>query len=109
MDRPRPRWMLALASWSENLFPGYFALVMATGIVSNAFFYLSHDGLSDVLFAITLVAFPILLACFVVRVLTWPRAVWRDLVDPRLVWLATMGGLVVSLRARMRTLRPHPR
>jgi tellurite resistance protein TehA-like permease len=93
----------------RGMYPGYFALVMATGIVSNAFFYLSHDGLSDVLFAITLVAFPILLACFVVRVLTWPRAVWRDLVDPRLAWLATMGGLVVSLRARMRTLRPHPR
>ncbi len=70
----------------RGMYPGYFALVMATGIVSNAFFYLSHDGLSDVLFAITLVAFPILLACFVVRVLTWPRAVWRDLVDPRLVF-----------------------
>ena len=70
----------------HEMYPGYFALVMATGIVSNAFFYLSHDGLSDVLFAITLVAFPILLACFVVRVLTWPRAVWRDLVDPRLVF-----------------------
>ena len=70
----------------RGMYPGYFALVMATGIVSNAFFYLSHDGLSDVLFAITLVAFPILLACFAVRVLTWPRAVWRDLVDPRLVF-----------------------
>jgi tellurite resistance protein TehA-like permease len=92
----------------RGMYPGYFALLMATGIVSNAFFYLSHDGLSDVLFAITLVAFPILLACFVVRVLTWPRAVWRDRVDPRRAWLATMG-LVVSLRARMRTLRPDPR
>jgi tellurite resistance protein TehA-like permease len=70
----------------RGMYPGYFALVMATGIVSNAFFYLSHDGLSDVLFWITLVAFPILLACLVVRVLTWPRAVWKDLVDPRLVF-----------------------
>jgi len=33
---PRPRWMLALASWSENLFPGYFALVMATGIMERS-------------------------------------------------------------------------
>ena len=66
--------------------PGYFALVMATGIVSNAFLYLSHDRLSDVLFGITLVAFPALFACFVVRVLVRPRAVWGDLVDPRLVF-----------------------
>ena len=71
--------------------PGYFALVMATGIVSNAFLYLSHDRLSDVLFGITLVAFPALFACFVVRVLVRPRAVWGDLVDPRLV-LALLGG-----------------
>ena len=68
------------------MYPGYFALVMATGIVSNAFYYLDHDALSDVLFGITLAAFPLLLACFVVRVLMWPRAVWRDLVDPRLVF-----------------------
>jgi tellurite resistance protein TehA-like permease len=68
------------------MYPGYFALVMATGIVSNAFFFLDHDALSDALFWITLAAFPLLLACFVVRVVVWPRAVWRDLVDPRLVF-----------------------
>jgi tellurite resistance protein TehA-like permease len=68
------------------MYPGYFALVMATGIVSNAFYYLSHDRISDVLFGVTLVAFPVLLACFVVRVLAWPRAVWHDLLDPRLVF-----------------------
>ena len=70
----------------HELYPGYFALVMATGIISNAFFFLDHDALSDVLFWITLAAFPVLFACFVVRVLVWPRAVWRDLVDPRLVF-----------------------
>ena len=70
----------------HELYPGYFALVMATGIISNAFFFLDPDALSDVLFWITLAAFPVLFACFVVRVLVWPRAVWRDLVDPRLVF-----------------------
>ena len=70
----------------RGMYPGYFALVMATGIVSNAFFYLSHHSISDVLFGITLFAFPVIFACFVVRVLVWPRAVWRDLVDPRLVF-----------------------
>jgi tellurite resistance protein TehA-like permease len=70
----------------RGMYPGYFALVMATGIVSNAFYYLDHDLISDVLFGITLASFPVLFACFVVRVLVWPRAVWRDLVDPRLVF-----------------------
>ena len=70
----------------RGMYPGYFALVMATGIVSNAFYYLSHDRISDILFGVTLVAFPVLLALFVVRVLAWPRAVWHDLLDPRLVF-----------------------
>ncbi|HET6682202.1 MAG TPA: tellurite resistance/C4-dicarboxylate transporter family protein [Gaiella sp.] len=80
------RWRPVVREGLRDMYPGYFALVMATGIVSNAFYYLDHDALSDVLFGITLAAFPLLLACFVVRVLMWPRAVWRDLVDPRLVF-----------------------
>jgi tellurite resistance protein TehA-like permease len=75
-----------LADALHGMYPGYFALVMATGIVSNAFFYLGHDALSDALFWITLAAFPVVLVCFVVRALVWPTAVWRDLVDPRLVF-----------------------
>jgi tellurite resistance protein TehA-like permease len=79
------RWH-AVRDGLQGMYPGYFALVMATGIVSNAFFYLGHDLISDVLFGITLASFPVLFACFVVRVLVWPGAVWRDLVDPRLVF-----------------------
>jgi tellurite resistance protein TehA-like permease len=70
----------------RRLYPGYFALVMATGIVSNAFFFLGHDWLSDTLFGITLAAFPMLVVALAVRTLVWPQAVWRDLIDPRLVF-----------------------
>ena len=41
------------------LFPGYFNLVMATGIVSNAFFILEHRTLSSALFVVNLVAYPL--------------------------------------------------
>jgi len=34
--------------------PGYFALVMATGIVSNAMFFTGHRGISDALFVVAL-------------------------------------------------------
>ncbi len=91
----------------HGMYPGYFALVMATGIVSNAFFYLDHEAISDGLFLITLVAFALVLGCFVVRTLVWPAAVWRDLVDPRLVFTfftlvaaADVLGLQLHLRER---------
>jgi tellurite resistance protein TehA-like permease len=84
------RYSGAVGRWLHDglrgLYPGYFALVMATGIVSNAFFYLGHDALSDVLFAVTLVAFPVLIVATAVRVAAWPSAVWSDLVDARLVF-----------------------
>jgi tellurite resistance protein TehA-like permease len=68
------------------LYPGYFALVMATGIVSNAFFLLGRHTLSDVLLAVNLVAYPLLVAATLLRAARWPRWLWRDLVDPRLVF-----------------------
>lgn len=68
------------------MYPGYFALAMATGIVSNALFFLDHRAISDALFAVAVVAFPVLVGLFVLRALAWPRAVWTDLVDPRLVF-----------------------
>ena len=40
----------------RQLYPGYFALVMATGIISNAALYLGHRALSNGLFAVNLAA-----------------------------------------------------
>ena len=68
------------------LFPGYFNLVMATGIVSNGFFLLGRHGLSDALLVVGFVAYPVLAAALVLRALLYPRLLWADLVDPRLVF-----------------------
>jgi tellurite resistance protein TehA-like permease len=70
----------------QGMYPGYFALVMATGIVSNAFFLLDHGWISDALFAVSVVAFPLLVVALALRALAWPGVVWSDLVDPRLVF-----------------------
>ncbi len=75
-----------LAAWVRDLYPGYFALVMATGIVSNAFWYLEQRVLSDALLAVNLLAYPLLVAATVARALRFPRTLWRDLLDPRLVF-----------------------
>ena len=52
---PAQRGPLArrLADWLDaeaaRLFPGYFALVMATGIISNTLYLEKYRGLSDLL------------------------------------------------------------
>lgn len=69
-----------------TLFPGYFALVMATGIVANAMWFVGHRGISDVLLAINIPAYVILLAMTLLRAIAFPRALWRDLTDPKLVF-----------------------
>jgi tellurite resistance protein TehA-like permease len=66
--------------------PGCFALVMATGIISNALFEEGRRELSDLLFFANAVVFPWLAILTVLRALRFPRVVWRDLTNPRLVF-----------------------
>ena len=47
----------ALRDAVHGMYPGYFALVMATGIIPNAFFLLDHGWISDALFAVSVVRF----------------------------------------------------
>ncbi len=80
----------ALAAWISNeiatLYPGCFALVMATGIISNALFLEGYRGWSAGLFAVNLVAYPLLVLATILRFIRFPRASWADLINPRLVF-----------------------
>jgi tellurite resistance protein TehA-like permease len=80
----------SLAAWLEGqiaaLYPGCFALVMATGIISNAMLIAGQRGLSDALFAVNLVAYPWLLLLTLLRVLRFWPAFRADLANPRLVF-----------------------
>jgi tellurite resistance protein TehA-like permease len=67
----------------EGLTPGYFALVMATGIISVG---LDLEGLvllSRLLFAICAAAFVVLLALTAWRLIGYRHAVVEDFLDPR--------------------------
>lgn len=67
MDDQRP-------SSVATLFPGYLALVMATGIIAVAASQQDLDGLADVLYAVAAVADVVLVALLVTRVVRfWPR------------------------------------
>jgi tellurite resistance protein TehA-like permease len=79
-----------LRAWGERevaaLYPGSFALVMATGIISNAFFFEDQRLLSDLLFAVNVIAYPWLLAATLLRAVRYSTALWADLINPRLVF-----------------------
>lgn len=83
MPRSLPRW---IAREIEHLYPGCFALVMATGIISNALFLEGHRGASDALFFFNAIAYPYLLAATLLRAIRFGRALWADLINPRLVF-----------------------
>lgn len=79
-----------LAGWLDAqvaaMFPGYFALVMATGIISNTLWLQDFRAASNALFAVNLLAYPWLLLLTAVRAVRHPRALWNDLINPRLVF-----------------------
>ncbi len=78
-----PSW---LAQEIARLYPGSFAMVMATGIISNALYFEDHRAISNALFAVNAIAFPWLIAATLLRAARFPRALWADLINPRLVF-----------------------
>ena len=70
----------------RELYPGYFALVMATGIISNAAWFIGYPMLSHALFAVNAIAFPLLLLTLSLRLTRFHRELWADLINPRLVF-----------------------
>jgi tellurite resistance protein TehA-like permease len=65
----------------RDLFPGYFALVMATGIVSIACHLLGFEWIAQALFLVNKVAYGILWALLLLRLLLFPRQLLADLAD----------------------------
>jgi len=63
----------------STLFPGHFALVMATGIIAVAATQQKVTWLAEVLYAIAAVAYVVLLALTVIRVAFFNRAFAADL------------------------------
>ena len=64
-----------------DLFPGYFAIVMATGIISTATFLLGMQWLARALLAINLVAYAVLWLLLIIRLIRFFPLVRADLTD----------------------------
>jgi tellurite resistance protein TehA-like permease len=71
----------SLSRAAANLFPGYFALVMATGIISIACFLLAMRTISLVLLAINVAAYFVLCVLLLVRLLFFFSRVTADIKD----------------------------
>jgi tellurite resistance protein TehA-like permease len=69
----------AVLAGAETLFPGYFALVMATGALSIASLLLGHSLIAHALVSLNWLFYLTLSALTVVRIVRFPRAVINDL------------------------------
>ncbi len=80
--------MVKLASAMDNvvrdLHPGYFALVMATGIVSIASDQVGMNPLARLLFLVNIPLYAILIALSLTRVIRYPGRMGRELTSHRL-------------------------
>ncbi len=93
-----------LARNLAGLDSGYFALVMATGIVSIGTDLLGHLTLSQVLFGVAAAAWVVLLAAYTARLVWYPAAVRDSLRDPTTAmayFTVTAGTDVLALRLAM--------
>jgi tellurite resistance protein TehA-like permease len=75
---PLSRRVMAAA---ETLYPGYFALVMATGALSVALFLLQHRAIAIGLLAMNLVAYGVLWGLLLLRLVYFRRLLLADVVD----------------------------
>jgi tellurite resistance protein TehA-like permease len=66
----------------ENLFPGYFSLVMATGIVSISLYLLENGWIVELLFQINRTIFAVLAVLTLLRCVVHPLRVLADLANP---------------------------
>ncbi len=65
-----------------NFFPGYFALVMATGILSIGMFQWKYIVLSHLFLYLNIIFYIVLWIIFIMRAIKFPIAVWNDLHHP---------------------------
>ncbi len=80
-EPPHRRRSGALASIVSNLSPAYFAMVMATGIVSLSAHMLGMLALANALFALNVAAYGIIWILYTLRICWFGRQVLEDLTD----------------------------
>lgn len=90
----------------KDLPPAYFALVMATGIVSIAAWDFRFPVLAIGLFAFNLAAYAVLAGLTVLRAIRYPRLLFDDMIDHRLgpgFFTAVAGSCILGTQVLLMT------
>ncbi|MBS1769895.1 MAG: tellurite resistance/C4-dicarboxylate transporter family protein [Acidobacteria bacterium] len=66
---------------AADLFPGYFSMVMATGITSVAANLMGYPGIAWALLYVNIVAFAVLAVLFITRIIFFFDRIEKDLID----------------------------
>lgn len=91
-----------------TFFPGYFALVMATGIVSLAAHFRGLETIASGLFAFNIAAYAVLWIITLLRLLRFPKEMAADLTHyPRGVTFLTMVAGTCVLGTQVAVLTPY--
>lgn len=81
MNACRPGPAARILGIAKSLYPGYFALIMATGALSIALYLLGYPTSAHALLALNVVAYAALAALLVIRLCRFPRCVAADMTD----------------------------
>jgi len=73
--------------WLKDLYPGYFAMTMATGIISLALKLQNLSTLSEIFFVFTLATWVIMSVLYTWRLIKFPKSVFEDLTNPRTTFI----------------------
>jgi len=74
-------------NWLKDLYPGYFAMTMATSIISVALSMQSFNRLSIMFFGIALATWFVMTFLYTWRLIKFPRVVLENLLNPRTTFI----------------------
>ena len=67
--------------WLKHLYPGYFALTMATGIITIGLDMWHVDAIAQAFYGMTLFSWCVLLVLYTWRLLVFPKEVLENLLN----------------------------
>lgn len=73
--------------WLKEFYPGYFAMTMATGIISVAFFLHDNIVLSNSFMIMTIMSWFVMTFIYTWRLIKYPKVVFENLTNPRTTFI----------------------
>jgi len=74
-------------NWLKDLYPGYFAMTMATGILSVALFLHNNIFLSNSFMIITIMTWFVMIYLYSWRLIKHPKTVFENLINPKTTFI----------------------